>query len=76
MDEEGRRHLAYLIRLWRVDDGQRAIWRASLQDVRTGQRRGFADLESACRFLRAQIEIASAGTGRDAWHDRPPKGET
>jgi hypothetical protein len=60
MDGEGRQ-LAYLIRLWRVDDGQRAIWRASLQDVRTGQRHGFADLDSACRFLRAQIETASAG---------------
>jgi hypothetical protein len=33
---------AYLLRLWRVADGEKAIWRASLQDVRTSQRLGFA----------------------------------
>jgi hypothetical protein len=77
MDEEGRRHLVYLIRLWRVgDDDKTAIWRASLQDVRTGQRRGFADLKGACHFLCAQINAASAGTERDTRCDRPSKEET
>ena len=60
MDEEGR-HLAYLIRLWRVGDDKTATWHTSLQDVRTGQRRGFADLEAACHFSCAQIKAASAG---------------
>jgi hypothetical protein len=40
-------------------DGQETIWRASLQDIRTGERRGFADLEAACRYLHAQVELAS-----------------
>jgi hypothetical protein len=46
---------AYLLRLWRVDDGANALWRASLQDVRTGQRLGFANLDKAFAFLQQQI---------------------
>jgi hypothetical protein len=64
--------LAYVLRLWLVMDGQEGIWRASLQDVRTGERRGFADLEGACRYLHARIELASAGSPRED----PPHGET
>jgi hypothetical protein len=38
MDPRQQGHLAYLLRLWRVDNGTEALWRASLQDVRTGER--------------------------------------
>jgi hypothetical protein len=51
-----RGHLAYLLRLWRVDNGPQAIWRASLQDVRTGERIGFAGLDEAVAHLRQQLE--------------------
>ena len=48
----GQRHYrAYLLRLWDVDsDGQR-VWRASLQDSHTGERRGFANLAALTAFL-------------------------
>jgi hypothetical protein len=55
MDPKQRGHLAYLLRLWRVDNGAEAIWRASLQDVRTGERRGFAGLDEAFAYLRQQL---------------------
>lgn len=56
MDPKRRGHLAYLLRLWRVDNGAQAIWRASLQDVRTGERLGFAGLDEAVSHLRQQLD--------------------
>ncbi|MBN1640921.1 MAG: hypothetical protein JXA09_06775 [Anaerolineae bacterium] len=57
---EGQRHaLAYVLRLWRVSDGERAIWRASLQDVRSGERVGFAGLDEAMAYLQQQIGAPS-----------------
>jgi hypothetical protein len=56
MDPKWRGHLAYLLRLWRVDNGPEAIWRASLQDVHTGERHGFAGLDEAFAYLRQQLE--------------------
>lgn len=56
MDPKQRGHLAYLLRLWRVDNGAQAIWRASLQDVRTGERLGFAGLDEAVAYLRQQLD--------------------
>jgi hypothetical protein len=53
---EPRRYRAYLLRLWQTegDDG-RPIWRAALEDARSGERRGFADLAALCAFLEAQL---------------------
>ena len=45
-------YLAYLLRLWRIGKGEGAVWRASLQDVRTGERVGFAGLEEAFVYLQ------------------------
>jgi hypothetical protein len=61
-------YLSYLLRLWRVNDGGtshredgesehaggKAVWRASLESVRTGERRSFASLEELFDFLREQ----------------------
>lgn len=55
MDPPQRGHLAYLLRLWRADNGTEAIWRASLQDVRTGERLGFAGLDEVVAYLRQQL---------------------
>jgi hypothetical protein len=52
MASEPRRYLAYLLRVWCVtgDDGA-PVWRASLEDVRTGARQGFGSLEQLLAFL-------------------------
>ncbi len=52
MASEPRRYVAYLLRVWRVtgDDGAPAL-RASLEDVRTGERQGFGSLEQLLAFL-------------------------
>ena len=52
-------YLSYLLRLWR--EGEPGCnWRASLEDVATGERRGFAGLGDLIRFLYQQTEGAPA----------------
>jgi len=62
-------YLSYLLRLWWEDcDGKphreggesghadgKGAWRASLESVRTGERRDFASLEELFGFLREQV---------------------
>jgi hypothetical protein len=71
-----RRYISYLLRLWQTRDGTRSIWRASIEDPRGGERRGFADLEQLCVFLKQQIVAGGEGGGQpteqtgtegDAW---------
>jgi hypothetical protein len=58
MAKERRRYIAYLLRLWRPDNDDRLAWRASLEDPHSGERKGFADLESMCLFLKEQLDAA------------------
>ena len=60
---EPRRYRAYLLRLWLAegDDGH-PVWRAALEDARTGERHGFADLGSLFAFLEKQ-------TGSNCQHE-------
>lgn len=46
------RYQAYLLRLWQ--ESTHTPWRLSLQNARTGEKHGFADLEALCAFLRDQ----------------------
>jgi hypothetical protein len=43
---------AYLLRLWR-EEGEN--WRVSLQSIRTGERFGFADLQTAVYFVEQNL---------------------
>jgi hypothetical protein len=52
MQGSGPGQLAYLLRLWRTGEQEEAVWRASLQDVRTGERVGFSGLEEAFAYLQ------------------------
>jgi len=47
---------SYLLRLWQTDDGERRVWRASLEAPGTRDRRGFAGLGELFDFLQAQTE--------------------
>ena len=49
----------HLLTMWqeRPDiPGRPAVWRFSLEDVRTRQRHGFGSLEGLVAFLRTQVE--------------------
>ena len=45
------RYRAFLLRLWQTGEGEAAVWRVLLEDPRTGERQGFADLASLFVFL-------------------------
>jgi hypothetical protein len=72
---ELRRYRAYLLRLWQAegDDGHPA-WRAALEDARTNERHGFADLARLCAFLEEQTAAWTKGVLPSPGHeaeDRP-----
>jgi hypothetical protein len=52
-------YLSYLLRLWREGEPGHN-WRASLENVATGERRGFAGLGDLISFLYQQTEGAPA----------------
>jgi hypothetical protein len=59
-------YISFLLRLWQVsDEGNsepnaiKAVWRASLENPHTGERKGFASLEELFDFLRTQTEATT-----------------
>jgi hypothetical protein len=44
-------YLAYMLRLWQVEGEGESFWRASLESPHTGERHGFASLETLFAFL-------------------------
>jgi len=65
MGTQPPRYLAYLVRLWQVQDKGVFVWRASLEDAHTGERHGFSDVKSLFTFLAEQT------AGPDSCSDRP-----
>ena len=60
------RYRAYLLTLWEErgrDPDAPVVWRFSLENPRTGERRGFADLEALVAAL--QREMSGSGGGKD-----------
>lgn len=51
----------YLLRFW-VNSEREAAWRFSLEDPRTGARRGFATLEEMVFFLQQEITMNNSNT--------------
>jgi hypothetical protein len=56
--EDRSSYLSYLLRLWQESKAER-IWRASLENISTGERRGFASLDDLFGFLCQQAVAAS-----------------
>lgn len=58
--ERPPRYRAYLLRCWQERSQQPehlGVWRFSLQEPHSGQRRGFASLEALMAFLETQLAI-------------------
>jgi hypothetical protein len=67
-EQEQRRHISYLLRLWRVRSQDGIVWRASLESARAGERMGFVSLEDLFSFLENETwqiteEQAAHGVG-------------
>lgn len=48
-------YVSYLLRLWQIGDQDRPVWRASLQNSRTGETVGFASLEALFDYLQMEV---------------------
>ena len=59
MCEQRREYVAYLLRMWRARKGTKWSWRASLERVQTGERKGFASLEDLFAYLRGQAGLST-----------------
>jgi len=49
------RYQSYLLRCWEERDADLTLWRFSLEDPRTGQRRGFANLTELVIALHMEL---------------------
>ncbi len=61
--EEPPRYRTYLLTLWEErsqDPRAPVVWRFSLEDPRTGRRRGFADLEALMAAFAQEMERRSS----------------
>jgi hypothetical protein len=61
MTSEQPGYLAYLLRLWQVNDDGKPVWRASLESPHTGERVGFGSLELLFAFLEEKTEDLAQG---------------
>lgn len=66
MASEQQQYVAYLLRLWQVTSRGGRVWLASLQDVHTGERRGFASVAQLIAFLEAQTRSSPGAADVDA----------
>ena len=48
---------SYLLRLWQVREEAGLAWRAMLEDVQTGEKRGFTHLDDLLTYLRSSTEL-------------------
>ena len=59
MSDPSRRYMAYLLRLWQVQEDEGPVWRASLECAETAERRAFANLNSLFSFLEQETGVSS-----------------
>lgn len=67
MSGERERYLAYMLRLWEVDevgDDGKPVWWASLESPHTGERQGFVDLEALFDFLEEKTRHQTRQQGQ------------
>ncbi len=50
-------HLAYLIRLWQVHCEGQIVWRASLEDAHSGEKKGFGNPAGLFAFLQEKLGL-------------------
>ena len=57
---------SYLLRLWQVRAEAGLVWRASLEEVKTGDQRGFTSMEELIAYLRFTTESPPKGAEEQA----------
>ena len=58
MNEAKHAYQSYLLRLWVVKEGEHSVWRASLEEVRSGNKKVFTTLEEMYQYLTLTVDTA------------------
>jgi hypothetical protein len=61
MSKAQRGYRSFLLRLWQAQVGGELVWRASLENSHTRQRRGFTSLADLFTFLENEVGGAVKG---------------
>jgi len=61
-----QQYQSFLVRLWQDSPG--APWRASTQNVLTGEEQRFANMESLFVFLQSQTAVIETSNSKSLWH--------
>ncbi len=54
--ERKKKFRSYLLRLWMDDSNGKQVWRISLENPFSGNRRGFASLKDLCAYLKEKMQ--------------------
>lgn len=65
MAKQELKHLAYLVKLWQVHSEGKKVWRASLEDAHTGEKRGFGDPAVLFALLQEKIGLGLSQARND-----------
>ena len=57
MERKQLAYLSYLLRLWRVSDGEAPTWRAALKSPHVGEEVGFGSLDALFDHLRSEAGL-------------------
>ena len=57
MEREPPDYFSYLLRLWRVSDGEGPTWRAVLKSSHTGEEVGFGSMDDLFDYLRSEAGL-------------------
>ena len=49
-------YIAYMLRMWRVTDHSKEIWRASLESPGAGIRYNFSTIDDLIEFLKNELD--------------------
>jgi hypothetical protein len=73
MNNDSNRYFTFLLRLWPENSGAEAAagWRATLEDARSGERVGFANLEQLFTHLMQLVESGGKSYLQETRADGP-----
>ena len=70
MSKTEQHYLSYILRLWAETHESDLVWRASLEDVQSGERIGFSGLAGLILFLEAKGVTPANLINTLSTHDR------
>ena len=57
MDPKNTTYFAYLLRLWRENNHKTPVWRASLEDIESGEQIKFANADALFNYLQEKMIV-------------------